>query len=115
MIFPDCTLNAAVIDLSLKGALIRLPAGTTATVGAICKLHIPLNETHHKISMDAHVAHVEGRYVGILCDSIDIYSITHLRRLIELNLGDPALLEQELHEMLVGRSSPESRASPSNP
>ena len=110
MIFPDQTLNVMVIDLSLKGALIRLPAGTTAKEGTVCKLHIPLHETHHKISMEARVAHVEGRYAGILCQAIDIYSITHLRRLIELNLGDPAQLGHELYEMLAGKA----RALPPN-
>jgi hypothetical protein len=34
--------------------------------------------------------------VGLHCRHIDIESLAHLRRLIELNLGDPALLEREL-------------------
>jgi len=45
------------------------------------------------------VAHVEGGRVGLRRTHIDIESVTHLRRLVELNLGDPALLERELHEL----------------
>jgi hypothetical protein len=30
------------------------------------------------------------------CDSIDLDSITHLRRLVELNAGDPRELDREL-------------------
>jgi len=31
----------------------------------------------------------------VLCQRIDMDSITHLRRLIELNAGDPGLLQRE--------------------
>jgi hypothetical protein len=31
---------------------------------------------------------------------MEIDSITHLRRLVELNLGDEALLERELEQLL---------------
>jgi hypothetical protein len=37
-----------------------------------------------------------------LCRSIDIESITHLRRLIEVNLGDPAASERELKALIAG-------------
>jgi hypothetical protein len=46
------------------------------------------------------VAHVEGEHVGLLCRSIDIESITHLRRLLEINLGDAKLLERELKALI---------------
>ena len=37
-----------------------------------------------------------GDLVGMVCRHIDVDSISHLRRLVELNLGDEALLEREL-------------------
>ena len=46
--------------------------------------------------MDVWVAHEENKELGLKCKDIDVDSITHLRRLIELNLGDPDLLEREL-------------------
>lgn len=101
LVFPDRTLETVVLDLSLKGALVRLPAGTSATDDALCKLHVRLSETHAEITMEARVTHVEGRYAGLLCLAIDLDSITHLRRLVELNLGDPALLERELSALIA--------------
>ena len=50
--------------------------------------------------MEARVVHVEGRYAGLRCLAIDLDSVTHLRRLVELNLGDPALLERELSALI---------------
>jgi len=34
--------------------------------------------------------------LGLSCREIDLDSITHLRRLVALNLGDEALLDREL-------------------
>ena len=48
------------------------------------------------IRMTVTVMHVHADRIGLHCEHIDIDSVTHLRRLIELNLGDPELLEREL-------------------
>lgn len=103
LVFPDRTLDTVVLDLSLKGALVRLPAGLTAAEQSGCKLNVRLSETHAEITMEARVTHVEGRYAGLICLSIDLDSVTHLRRLVELNLGDPALLERELSALIGER------------
>ena len=55
--------------------------------------------------MNVKVAHVEGRYAGLVCEGIDIDSVTHLRRLVELNLGDPDLLDRELSSLIVESKS----------
>ena len=51
--------------------------------------------------MAGELAHVEGDHAGVLCRSIDLESITHLRRLIEVNLGDPAASERELKALIA--------------
>ena len=101
LFLPEKTIDTVVLDLSLKGALVRLPAGTTAPDQAVGKLHVHLNETLAEINMEIKVVHVEGRYAGLLCLAIDIDSVTHLRRLVELNLGDPALLEREVSALIA--------------
>jgi hypothetical protein len=103
LVFPDRALELVVLDISLKGALVRLPEETAIEAGAICMLHVRLNETgmNDQISMEARVAHCEGRSAGLLCVSIDLDSVTHLRRLVELNLGDPELLNRELSALIA--------------
>ncbi|MDR0576268.1 MAG: PilZ domain-containing protein [Candidatus Accumulibacter sp.] len=101
LILADRTFEAIVIDLSLKGALIHLPAGTVAANQAPCTLRVRLDEPLAEIVMEARVAHAEGRYAGLLCVAIDLDSVTHLRRLVELNLGDQVLLERELSVLLT--------------
>jgi hypothetical protein len=103
LVLGERSLDVVVLDLSLKGALIRLPASTPVSEGASGMLHVLLNECEpgDQISMQTRVAHVEGLQAGLLCISIDIDSVTHLRRLLELNLGDPALLERELSALIA--------------
>ena len=90
-----------VLDLSLKGALIMVPAQAALGQGTLCQLTIPLADTGNHIAMSTEVAHVQGLHTGLLCKGIDLDSVTHLRRLIELQLGDPALLERDLGELTV--------------
>lgn len=103
LVFPDRTINVVVLDLSLKGALIRLPADTAIEDYSVCMLHVHLSnaEIDDNISMEARVAHHQGDRAGLLCLTIDIDSVTHLRRLVELNLGDPKLLERELSMLIA--------------
>jgi len=90
-----------VLDLSLKGALIMVPAQAALGQGTLCQLTIPLADTGNHIAMSTDVAHVQGLHTGLLCKGIDLDSVTHLRRLIELQLGDPALLERDLGELTM--------------
>jgi pSer/pThr/pTyr-binding forkhead associated (FHA) protein len=87
--------SCELIDLSLKGALIRQPEGWTGSAGEHYRLSLIL-DAETRIQMDTSVAHQENGNVGLACRDIDLDSITHLRRLVELNLGDANLLEREL-------------------
>lgn len=91
---------AELMDVSLKGALIKVPPEWQGRSGDNCQVKIKLAEGA-AIVMRGHVAHAAGRRVGIYCESIDLDSITHLRRLVELNAGDPALLDRELAALIV--------------
>jgi len=92
------TQPVRIIDLSLKGVLLNgnesfmqnLATGDTAS------LTIKLNDAGLSIDMELKVAHREGGYAGFHCELIDVESISHLRRMAELNLGHPELLDREL-------------------
>ncbi|MCB1929128.1 MAG: PilZ domain-containing protein [Rhodocyclaceae bacterium] len=84
-----------VIDLSLKGALVEFPVLGVASRGQSAELSLPLADDA-RIAMQMRVVHVEGKRVGLRCEHIDLDSITHLRKLVEMNCGDSAQLEREL-------------------
>lgn len=95
-------LDVVVLDLSFKGALVRLsPGSPTPALGTRCWISMGLLGLDEQITLDCEVAHFSGQDLGLLCRGLDIDSMTHLRRLIELQLGDPQLLERELHALVA--------------
>ncbi|MBT3310294.1 MAG: PilZ domain-containing protein [Gammaproteobacteria bacterium] len=86
-----------LFDISLRGALIGACTGATPEAGTPCKLIIKLDATEQtKIVMFGSIAHKKENRVGIICEEIDIDSMTHLRKLVEYNLGDVELVNREL-------------------
>lgn len=96
---PDGEVLAQLLDISLKGALLETGAAWQGQPGEKCQLLLELGPDV-MIAMNSEVMHVEGLHVGLRCASIDLDSITHLRRLVELNSGDPALLDRELGSLV---------------
>lgn len=100
--------DADLYDISLKGALVNLPDGWPGKSGDHCQLRLKL-ASDATIGMSTTITHIAGRRVGLRCDSIDLDSVSHLRRLVELNAGDPALLDRELAALLhEGHERPEA-------
>ncbi|MCC6714465.1 MAG: PilZ domain-containing protein [Gammaproteobacteria bacterium] len=96
---PGTIAHARLVDLSLKGALTGRPSNWSPVVGADCRLAIRLEGAEAPVVMECRVAHVGEDHIGFACHHIDIDSITFLRRMVELNIGDPALLERELSSL----------------
>jgi len=88
-----------LVDISLKGALVKLPAGAQLDNGEPCLLSLQLGEA--RIKMAAEIVHLAGQEAGLRCAVIDLDSISHLRRLVEMNLGNPKLAERELRALLA--------------
>jgi hypothetical protein len=90
---------AQLLDISLKGALLETGQVWHGKPGEECRLALEL-APNATITMWTKVMHVEGRHVGLRCESIDLDSVTHLRRLVELNSGDPAILDREFASLI---------------
>ena len=88
-----------LLDIALKGALVETPQPVAIDQGETCRLVLPLGEGGEQIVMEGVVVHREDRHLGIECRHIDVDSLTRLRRLVELNLGDADLLERELSHL----------------
>lgn len=98
--YLDTKFSAELIDISLKGALISKPSDVELQIDSNCDIQVALKGSDVVINMSGHITHQLETQVGICCDHIDLDSITHLKRLIELNLGDESLLQRELHELV---------------
>jgi hypothetical protein len=92
----DREYRSRLIDISLKGVLLQIPEGWQPHEEQAAKLSVRLDDQEACIRMETVLIHQEQDRIGFQCRYIDMDSITHLRRLVELNLADPDLLEREL-------------------
>ncbi|OFE12692.1 hypothetical protein PHACT_05675 [Pseudohongiella acticola] len=84
-----------LIDISLRGILIQVLPDQKINDNKLVDISIHLGGDI-QICMEARVANHRDDKVGLVCEHIDVDSMTHLRRLVELNMGDASLLEREL-------------------
>lgn len=91
--------RASLLDISLKGLLLQqtLPVEVLHNQPILVKI---LLSDSTCIAMSVMLAHQHHNQTGLMCTSIDIDSVSHLRRLIELNLGDASAAERELSELI---------------
>ncbi|WP_394204816.1 PilZ domain-containing protein [Shewanella waksmanii] len=89
------TWSTTIIDLSLNGALVQKPDAFDANDGPI-KLGFTLPGSDIEVSMETRLVHSKDQQLGLRCLHIDIDSISHLRHMLALNLGDASLLNREL-------------------
>lgn len=96
VVSADGAWNSELVDISLNGILIEEPSNWNANVGEHFLVELDLNDSDIEIRMEVEVAHMENGHIGFHCKHIDLDSITHLRRLVELNVGDTDILNREL-------------------
>ncbi|WXL25127.1 PilZ domain-containing protein [Ectopseudomonas mendocina] len=89
------TWDVELHDISLKGLLVKRPEHWNADPNASFSVQIDLSENTHVV-LDVVLTRSQDELLGFVCRHIDLDSISHLRRLLELNLGDDSLLEREL-------------------
>jgi len=82
-------------DVSLKGLLVKRPQQWDGDPNHPFNASIQLAEDA-RVQMEVVLTRTHGELLGFVCRHIDLDSISHLRRLVELNLGDETLLEREL-------------------
>ncbi|PYB81839.1 PilZ domain-containing protein [Pseudomonas sp. LB-090624] len=90
---------AKLLDLSLKGLLVERPekwdADLTQDFDAIIHL-----DSHTQVKMQVELRHEEEDRLGFICLYIDIESMCHLHRLVELNVADSTEMMRELRQLI---------------
>jgi PilZ domain len=94
----DRRAGAELLDISLRGARFRVP-GCDLEEGQVCTATVHLG-AETAITMHGVVAHCHGEVVAVHCQRTDLDSLAHLRRVLELNLGDDRMARSELATFL---------------
>ena len=71
-----------------------------ALANALVGIDLSLASCDIHLQFDAELVHREGDHYGFRIDSLDVDSLTHLRRLLELNCGDADTIDREFFHWL---------------
>ncbi|MBV7314939.1 PilZ domain-containing protein [Shewanella sp. NIFS-20-20] len=100
-----------IIDLCLNGALVERPPRLNPDSDDLV-LHFTLPNSDVSLQMKVEATHQDTDWLGLRTQHIDVESISHLRRLIELNLADTNLLDRELNHFIEQHQN--ANAAPKN-
>jgi hypothetical protein len=92
--------SGELIDVALKGAMIGSDTPLPLILGSNCSLCILLPGAPISLDFQAVLVHCEDCRYGFRFVSEDLENLTHLRKLIELNTGDPEATRSELSAWL---------------
>ncbi len=94
----DQQWNCGLVDISLKGMLIDAPESVDPDKDSVYTIELVLGEGVI-ISMHARVTHITDQHWGLQWEEIELDGLTHLRRLLELNMADPEEMHREMAEL----------------
>jgi len=95
----DISYPVSIHDISLNGALVTAVQSDQPLKGKFGTLSFFLSDNESEVTMHVAVVHEHENETGLQCNAIDIDSVTLLRRLVELNLGDSEQLNKELSQL----------------
>lgn len=95
----DTTISAEVNDLSLHGLLLKSEQADKLTPNQTVDVEFSLPDSDVVIQLVGNLISGSNGILRMSIDHIDINSIGHLKRLVELNVGDDSLLHRELEHL----------------
>ncbi|MBM4053485.1 MAG: PilZ domain-containing protein [Planctomycetes bacterium] len=96
----NTTYRGELLDISLKGALLQFKENIPVKLGDECELKIHLPSSNINLVFESKLVHIHQDHFGFKFISEDIDTITHLRRMIELNVGNHEKITDELSHWL---------------
>ncbi|UXI00785.1 PilZ domain-containing protein [Photobacterium sp. TY1-4] len=95
--------TAEVRDLSLQGVLLTCPPDwapeADTTTDPTYRVRFTLHDSDITLTMDTRLVHHDSHYLRLQIHHFDIDSVSHLKRLVELNVGTDTLLKRELEHL----------------
>ena len=92
--------HGELLDISLKGALVRGKGPVPLEKGVRCELSIHLLDSEVTLLFEADIVHCQDNKFGFKFIGEDTETATHLRRLLELNIGSSEVIDREVENWL---------------
>jgi len=94
----DQQWSCGLEDISLKGMLIEASDNIQPVLDDTYEIQLVLGEGAI-ISMQANISHTTASHWGMQWENIELDGLTHLRRLLELNMDNPEEMHREMAEL----------------
>lgn len=95
----DQSWSVKLADISFNGIMVTSDQPLPLSLGDEVQTTVHLLGNDIAIKTPATLAHQRDDHYGFLIENLDLDSLTLIRRLVELNLGDETLLERELDHL----------------
>ena len=92
-------VEASVKDLSLHGLLLTCPDHTSLDTLNPISVQFQLPDSEITIQLTGKITGSDQDLIRITIEHIDLDSISHIKRLVELNVGDDELLHREIEHL----------------
>ncbi|EGA70159.1 hypothetical protein VISI1226_18096 [Vibrio sinaloensis DSM 21326] len=92
-------VDASISDLSLHGLLIDCQQSALLDVNEQVDVEFTLPGSDVTIQLTGNIVGLNNNMIRLSIDHIDIESIGHLKRLVELNVGDDELLHRDIEHL----------------
>lgn len=92
--------HCELVDLALQGALFRSDQDLPLSSGDQCLLTITLPTSDLTMEFTGELIHQRGAFYGFIFISEDAVTMGHLRRLLELNIGNGDEVDREFFHWL---------------
>ncbi len=89
-------INFKIINISLNGILLEPESQEEIDHNTVVSLSVKLSSTDIEIKTKAKLQHKENKHLGFRFEEIDVESMIHLRRLVELNSDNADQIANEL-------------------
>lgn len=107
----DCSLSEEIageieisktdlVDISLNGALVHRPDSWHDEPDTLVNLNLTLSGSDIILEISGIVCHQEDELLGIKFLTLSLESISHLKRLIQLNLANSELMHREMSQLI---------------
>jgi hypothetical protein len=94
--FDEMEIDFKIKNISLNGVLVETENIEKLPINSEVSLFILLSSSDIQIRTSAILLHIEGKKLGFQFEEIDVESMIHLRRLVELNSLTPDEIAKEL-------------------
>ncbi|MFO7766067.1 MAG: PilZ domain-containing protein [Pelovirga sp.] len=95
LLYDDRQLECELVEIALRGTLLETVEDVALHVGDRARVQIELPNSELKLTFGVELIHQQNNQYGFLFVDADDESLAHLRRLLELNLGDGEQVDRE--------------------